>query len=173
MPNFIEIGQTSLEKSVTKIVYTLQYFGSPGGPPGPRVTSLRQRVHQPPPSSNMGNFVLFGRPFSEISAAKFSRFCCRRDGQTKNIRVNALHAATKILELYALRSVRARVHVDVCRGGVVEQEGAFVVVCVRRRLAAVPDVDAGGGRRRRPRRGGRLRPRRRRRSGVAVVPAAD
>ena len=48
MPNFIEIGQTSLEKSVTKIFYTLQYFGSPGGPPRTKVTSLGRGVHQPP-----------------------------------------------------------------------------------------------------------------------------
>jgi len=48
MPNFIEIGQTSLEKSVTNIFYTLQYLGSPGGPPGQRVTSQDHHVHQPP-----------------------------------------------------------------------------------------------------------------------------
>jgi len=45
MPNFIEIGQASLEINVTKFLYTLQYFSSPGGPPGPRVTSLGRGVH--------------------------------------------------------------------------------------------------------------------------------
>jgi len=40
MPNFIEIGETTLEKSVTKIFYTLQYSGSPGEPPRPNVISL-------------------------------------------------------------------------------------------------------------------------------------
>jgi len=39
MPNFIKIGETTLEKSVTKIFYTIQYFGSPG---------LGGWVHQPP-----------------------------------------------------------------------------------------------------------------------------
>ena len=34
MPNFVEIGQTTLEKSVTKICYTLQCFGSPWDPLG-------------------------------------------------------------------------------------------------------------------------------------------
>jgi len=60
--------------ALPKFCYTLQYFGSP------RVTSLGRGVHQPPPSSNLENFVLFWRPFSEIPAAKVSRFCCRRDG---------------------------------------------------------------------------------------------
>ena len=46
MPNFIEIGETTLEKSVTKNFHTLQYFGSPGGPPGPKVTGLSCGVHQ-------------------------------------------------------------------------------------------------------------------------------
>ena len=50
MPNFIEIVETTLEKSVTKFFYTLQYFGFPG----PKVTGLGFRVQQPP-SSNLQN----------------------------------------------------------------------------------------------------------------------
>jgi len=47
MPNFFEIGETTLEKSVT-IFYTLQYFDSSGGPPGQKVTGLGSGVHRPP-----------------------------------------------------------------------------------------------------------------------------
>ena len=47
MPNFIEIGEITLEKSVTKFLHPDYYFGSPGGPPGPKVTSLGGGVHQP------------------------------------------------------------------------------------------------------------------------------
>jgi len=32
-----------------KILYILQYFGSPGGSPGPRVTSLGRGAHKAPP----------------------------------------------------------------------------------------------------------------------------
>jgi len=34
VPNLIALGQTMYEKSVTKMFYTLQYFGVPGGPLG-------------------------------------------------------------------------------------------------------------------------------------------
>jgi len=77
MPNVLEIGKTTLEKSVT-IFYTLQYFGSTGGLPGPKVTGLGGGVHQPP-SSYLQNFVSFRRPLSEISAAKLRRFCGQHD----------------------------------------------------------------------------------------------
>ena len=60
--------------------YTLQYFGSPGGPAGPYVTGLGGGVHQPN-SSYLQIFVPFGRPLSDISAAKLRRFCCRCDPQ--------------------------------------------------------------------------------------------
>jgi len=40
VPNFIEIGETTLEKTVT-IVYTNHYFGTPG------VTGLGGGVHHP------------------------------------------------------------------------------------------------------------------------------
>jgi len=69
-------------RKALQIFYTLQYFGSPGRPPRPRVTSMGRGVHYPP-SSNLENFVLFCRPFSEIPAAKVSRFCCGRDPQKK------------------------------------------------------------------------------------------
>jgi len=47
MTNFIKIGETIFEKSVTKFLYTLQYFGSQGGPPGPHVTGLDGEVQHP------------------------------------------------------------------------------------------------------------------------------
>ena len=47
MPNFIALGQTMYEKSVT-IFYTLQYFGAPGGPPVPKFTNLGPDVQQGP-----------------------------------------------------------------------------------------------------------------------------
>ena len=40
MPNFIGLGQTVYEKSVTIFFNTLHYFGAPGGIPGPKFTSL-------------------------------------------------------------------------------------------------------------------------------------
>jgi len=80
MPNFIEIGEFTWEKSGTKIVYTHEYFGFPGDPRGPKVTGLGGGVHQSP-SSYLQNFVPLRRPLSEISAAKLRRFCCRRDPQ--------------------------------------------------------------------------------------------
>jgi len=43
--NFIALGQTIYEKTVTNFFYTLQYFGAPGGPTGPKFTSLG-RVRQ-------------------------------------------------------------------------------------------------------------------------------
>ena len=48
MLNFTDIGETTLEKCITKIFCTLQYFGSPGGPPGPKITGLSGGVHLPP-----------------------------------------------------------------------------------------------------------------------------
>jgi len=47
MPNFIEISETTVEKAL-QMFYTLQYFGSSGGPPWPKVTDLGGGVHQPP-----------------------------------------------------------------------------------------------------------------------------
>jgi len=44
MPNFIDVGQTMYEKSVT-IFYTPHFLG-PQGPPGPKFTSLGSDVHQ-------------------------------------------------------------------------------------------------------------------------------
>jgi len=44
-------------------------FWLPGEPPGPKVTGLGGRVHQPP-SDYLQNFVPFRRPRSDISAAK-------------------------------------------------------------------------------------------------------
>ena len=64
MPNFIEIGETTLEKRVTNFLI-LQYFGSLGGLPGPMVTGMYGGVHQPP-SSYLQNFVPFRRPLFEI-----------------------------------------------------------------------------------------------------------
>jgi len=43
MPNFIALGQTMYEKSVT-IFCILQYFGAPGGPPAPKFTNLGDDV---------------------------------------------------------------------------------------------------------------------------------
>jgi len=71
MPNFIEFGETTLNKKRHKKFYTLQYFGSPGGPLGPNVTGLGYWVQLPPPPfSYLQHFVPFRRPLSEISAAK-------------------------------------------------------------------------------------------------------
>jgi len=84
MPNFIEIGETILEKKRLQIFYTLQYFGSPEGHPGPKVTGLGGGVYLPP-SSYLLNFVPFWRPLSEISAAKLRRLCCRRDPQKSTV----------------------------------------------------------------------------------------
>ena len=39
MPNFIALGQTMYEKKRYN-VYTLQYFGAPGGLPAPKFTNL-------------------------------------------------------------------------------------------------------------------------------------
>jgi len=39
---------TSYEKNVTKIVYNLQYFGVPGGPPEPKLTNIGPDVQQDP-----------------------------------------------------------------------------------------------------------------------------
>ena len=87
MPNFIDIYQASLEKSVTNFFYTRQYFVSPGS----RVTSLGDGVHLSPLSSNLENFVLFWRHFSEITAAKVSQFCCLHDKKTKFISDKLMH----------------------------------------------------------------------------------
>jgi len=40
MPNFIEIGETTMEKIVTKMFYTLQYLAPQGQAPGPKVPCL-------------------------------------------------------------------------------------------------------------------------------------
>jgi len=84
MPNFIKISETTLKKSVTINFYTLQYFGSARWPPGPKVTGLGGRVHQPP-SSYLQNFIQFQQPLSKISAAKLRWFCCRRDPQKHTV----------------------------------------------------------------------------------------
>jgi len=81
MPNFIEIDETTLEKSVANFLHP-SIFWLPGGGI-PLVTGLGGGVHQPP-SSYLQNFVPFRRHLSEISAAKLHRFCCRRDSHTVN-----------------------------------------------------------------------------------------
>ena len=48
MLNFIDIGETTLAKSVTKMFLHPSIFCSPGGPPGPKVTGLDGGVHQFP-----------------------------------------------------------------------------------------------------------------------------
>ena len=57
VPNFIALGQTMYEKSVT-IFYTLQYFGTSGGPLGPKIIYLGGDVQQGI-SINLPNFVPF------------------------------------------------------------------------------------------------------------------
>ena len=37
MPNFTAIGQAVYENSITNVFYTLHYFGTPGGPSGPKL----------------------------------------------------------------------------------------------------------------------------------------
>jgi len=74
-----QISSTSVKPpwriALQKFVYTLQYFGSPGGLPGPKVTVLGSGVHQPH-SSYWQNFVQFRRLLANISATKLRRFCC-------------------------------------------------------------------------------------------------
>ena len=95
MPNFIETGETTLEKSVTKMFLHTSIFWLPGGPPPwPNVTGLGSGVHQPP-FSYLQNFVPFRGPHSKISAAKLRRFCCQHNQHTVND-VSALPAATII-----------------------------------------------------------------------------
>jgi len=92
MPDFIEIGETTLEKTVT-IFYTLQSFGSPGQPLGQRLLVwVVEYINTP-----LATCKISSR--SEISAAKLGRFCCRPSILTKKTYskryVFALHAATK------------------------------------------------------------------------------
>jgi len=49
MPNFIEIGETTVEKTVTNFFLHPSYFGSLGGPAGPNVTGLGDGLYHPPP----------------------------------------------------------------------------------------------------------------------------
>jgi len=47
MPNFIEIGETTLKKSY-KFFIPFNILAPQGDPPGPKVTGLGGGVHQPP-----------------------------------------------------------------------------------------------------------------------------
>jgi len=97
MPYFIQIGDTTLEKSVTKVFfYTLQYFGSPGVPLGQRS-----------PVWVVGYIIPSALATCKISSCSddhspryllpnFVDFVGGRDPQkhTVNDNVSALHAAT-------------------------------------------------------------------------------
>jgi len=75
-PNFIPLGQSVYEKSVT--ILTPFTFSASQGTPWVKV---RQSGRQGP-SINLSNFVNFWQPFLyEISAANVRRFCWRRDPQ--------------------------------------------------------------------------------------------
>jgi len=90
MPNFIKIGETMhLGEKRYKFFYILQYFGSPGEPPGPRSLVWVWWWGTPTPYSYLQNFVPFRRPLSEISAAKHWRFCCLRDPQKKQKKISS------------------------------------------------------------------------------------
>jgi len=71
MPNFIKIGETTLEKSVTIFLHPSIFW----------LHHFRWLDTSIPCSSYMQNFVLFHWPLSDISAAKLRRFCCWCDSQ--------------------------------------------------------------------------------------------
>ena len=56
--NFIALGQTIYEKSVTKMFYSLRYFGVTGEPLGSKFNNLSPDVQQSPPI-NLSNFIDF------------------------------------------------------------------------------------------------------------------
>jgi len=88
MPNFIALGQSGYEKSVTNF-FTLSLFWRSRGSPGPKFTSLGSGSKAP--STNLPNFVPFWKPLCDISAAKYRRFLWRRDPhKTVNDIVSAL-----------------------------------------------------------------------------------
>jgi len=47
VPNFIPLGKRCTRKAL-QFFYTIQYFGTPGGPPGPKFTNLCVDVQQGP-----------------------------------------------------------------------------------------------------------------------------
>ena len=58
--NISALGQTMHEKIVTKMFYTLQYFGAPDGPPRSKFTNLGTDVQQGPDyQCAVSNFVPF------------------------------------------------------------------------------------------------------------------
>jgi len=68
MPNFIALGQTMYEKSVT-IFYTLQYFGAPGGLPEPKFTSRGLDEKQGP--------VYRSVKFPPVLTTRLRDICCQ------------------------------------------------------------------------------------------------
>jgi len=94
VPNFIEIGETTLEKSVTKYFYILQYFGSQGDPKGPNVTGVCGGVHQPP----LATCKILSRsdnPSPRYLLPNFVDFVAGVMYKKRTVRyVTALHAAT-------------------------------------------------------------------------------
>jgi len=98
VPNFIELGQTVYEKSVT-IFYTLQYFGAPVGP------SVSKFTNRP---------LYQVAKFSHILKTPVRDICCQSssisstawpsDTQTKTVNdiVSAYHAATKKVKSQSL-----------------------------------------------------------------------
>ena len=63
VPNFIVLGHTVYEKSVTENFYTRHYFGASGGPLWPKFTAI-----------SLPNFVTCWQPVYKISAAKLCWF---------------------------------------------------------------------------------------------------
>jgi len=101
-----------LGEKLQKFFYTIQYFGSPEEPPGPKVTGLGGGV--PPPFSYLQNFVPFWRPLSKISAAKLRRFWCRSDPQNhRKHTVNDMSPHYTRRQLYETFSAIQQIHTNV------------------------------------------------------------
>jgi len=81
-----------------KIFYTLQYFGTPRGPPGPKFTNLGPDIQQGP-LYQPAKFRLFWQPIYKISAAEFRQFHWWRDRQKSSTvnDVSAYHVAKRNL----------------------------------------------------------------------------
>ena len=89
MPNFIQIGETTLEKIVTSFFTPFNILVSQGGPPGLEVTGLGSRVHQLPSSIATCKYSSrFDDPFPRYLLPNFIDFVAgvtHKQTRTKNI----------------------------------------------------------------------------------------